>query len=205
MRLLHSVRQSARTLLRQPAFALTAIATLALGIGLSTAVFTVADALLIRRLPVADQDRLVTLWGERRDGSMPNVPLDLRETREFTRDARTLQSVGYFAFEGAWPVVVHRGDTILRLRRALVSGNWFDVLGTHAALGRTLRPSDDVVGAAPVVIVSHDTWQRQFGAHSGVVGRTITFEEFGTSATIVGVMPPGLEYPTGAELTMEYV
>ena len=205
MRLLHAIRLSARTLTRRPAFAVTAIVTLALGIGLSTAVFTVADALLIRRLPVADQDRLVALWGERRDGSMPNVPLDLKETREFTRDAHTLQSVGYFAYEGAWPAVVRRGDTILRLRRALVSGNWFDVLGTHAALGRALRPSDDVVGAAPVVVISHDTWQRQFGADSGVVGRTITFEEFGITATIVGVMPAGLEYPTGAELWAPFV
>src|SRR6185369_1242795 len=128
MRLVHSVRLRARTLLRAPTFALTAIATLALGIGLSTAVFTVAEALLIRKLPVLDQDRLVTLWAEKRDGSVGNWPLDLKATREFTREARTLNSVAYFAYEGAWPVAIRNGDNLTRLRRALVSGNWFDVL-----------------------------------------------------------------------------
>jgi putative ABC transport system permease protein len=205
MRLVHSVRLHARTLFRAPAFALTATATLALGIGLSTAVFTVAEALLIRKLPVLDQDRLITLWAEKRDGSVGNWPLDLKATRELTRDARTLQAVAYFAYEGAWPVAIRDGENITRLRRALVSGNWFDVLGAHALVGRTLRPADDVVGATPVVVISHATWQRQFGADPSVVGRTLTLEEFGVAATIVGVMPPGLEYPTAADFWAPFV
>src|SRR4051812_27914157 len=112
MPLLHSLRMSAGTLLRAPTFALAATATLALGIGLSTAVFTVAEALLIRKLPVVDQDRLITLWGEKRDGSLDNAPLDLEATREFARQARTLQAVAYFAYEGAWPVAIRNGDNI---------------------------------------------------------------------------------------------
>jgi putative ABC transport system permease protein len=72
MRLLRSIHSSTRALLRAPGFVVTAVLTLSLGIGLSTAVFTVADALLLRKLPVRDQDRLVTLWGEKRDGSAGN-------------------------------------------------------------------------------------------------------------------------------------
>lgn len=205
MGLMHSVRMGARTVRRAPTFALTATATLALGIGLSTAVYTVADALLIRKLPVLDQDRLITLWGEKRDGSLGNWPLDLKQTREFTRDTRTLQGVAYFAYEGAQPVAIRNDDHITRLRRALVSGNWFDVLGARAVIGRALRPADDIVGAAPVVVISHAVWQRQFGADPSAVGTTLLIEEFGITAKIVGVMPPGLEYPTGAELWAPFV
>lgn len=205
MSLVRSVRVSVRSLLRAPGFAVTATLTLALGIGLSTAVFTVADALLLRKLPVRDQNRLVTLWGEKRDGSVPNWPLDLADTREFTRRARTLQDVAYFSYEGAWPVAIRDGDNLTRLRRALVSGNYFDVLGTRAALGRALQPGDNVVGAAPVVVVSHAVWQGRFGGDPNVIGRLLTFEEFGTISTIVGVMPEGMEYPTGTDIWAAFV
>src|SRR6266567_3295054 len=154
------MRYALRNLARTPGFALTATLTLALGIGLSTAVFTVADALLLRKLPVRDQDRLVTLWGETRDHSFDNYPLSLKTTREFAHRSRALQSVAYFAYEGAWPVSIRDGDNLTRLRRALVSGNYFDVLGVQPLLGRTLQPSDNVVGAVPVVVISRATWQR---------------------------------------------
>src|SRR5216110_911249 len=100
------MRYDLRNLARTPCFALTAILTLALGIGLSTAVFTIADAMLLRRLPVRDQDRLVTLWGAKPDGTVPNWPLSLSQTRGFTAFARSIQGVAYFSYEGAWPIAV---------------------------------------------------------------------------------------------------
>ena len=205
MSLGQSVRLSARQLIRSPGFAAGAALTLALGIGLSTAVFTVADALLLRRLPVADQDRLITLWGERNDRTVDNWPLDLTQTREFTQQATTLRSVAYFAYEGAWPVAIRTGDQLTSLRRALVSGNFFDVLGTRAIEGRTLQAADNVVGAAPVVVLSHSAWRSRFGGDPKVVGRTLTLMEFATTATVVGVMPPGLEYPRGTDFWAPYV
>jgi hypothetical protein len=110
-----SARACLRALVRAPQFAVTAGLILALGIGLSTAVFTVSDALLLCKLPVRDQDRIVTLWGEKRDGSVSNWPLDLRDTRAFARRARTLEEVGYTAYEGAWPVAIRVGDELTRL------------------------------------------------------------------------------------------
>src|SRR2546430_6525656 len=182
--MLHEPSHALRSLSRTPGFALTAILTLALGIGLSTAVFTVADALLLRKLPVRDQDRLVTLWGAKRDGSVKNWPLDLPMTREFTHRARSVREVAYYAYEGSWPVAIRKGDELTRLRRSLVSGNYFDVLGARAALGRALQPADNVFGAAPVVVLSHDTWHRHFGDDPNVVGTTLTLEEFGWTSTI---------------------
>jgi predicted permease len=203
--MIRQLQVAARGFLRAPGFALTAILTLALGIGLSTAVFTVADALLLRRLPVRDQDRLATLWGERADGTFPNFPLTLAQARDFTRDSRATRGVAYFAYEGASPIAVGDGSDLLRMRRALVSGNWFDVLGAMPAVGRGLQPTDDVVGAAPVAVISDALWTRQFGRDPGVVGRQFTVLEFNTTYSVVGVMPPGLEYPRGTDFWAPFV
>lgn len=197
--LIHDIRVGLRSLRRTPGFAVTAILTLALGIGLSTAVFTVADALLLRRLAVLDQDRIVVLWGEKRDGSFDNFPLGLNSAREFEQRARSLKRVAFFGYEGAFQQAIREGDNISRLRLALVSGGFFDVLGTQPALGRALRESDDVLGAAPVSVLTHTTWQQRFGGDPGVIGQQIVMHENGAAYTIVGVMPPGLEFPRGTE------
>jgi predicted permease len=198
------MRSSIRSLVRAPGFAVTGILTLALGIGLSTAVFTVADALLLQKLPVVDQNRLVTLWGAKRDGSIDDWPLDLSQTREYVARARTLQSVALVDYYGSLPVPIRDGDHESRLRRALVSGNYFDVIGVRPTIGRALRPSDDVIGAAPVMVLNHATWQRQFGGDPRVIGKQITLQLDGVAYTIVGVMPRGLEYPTSVDFWAPY-
>src|SRR6266550_1410752 len=196
---MNDVRHALRSLTRTPGFALTAILTLALGIGLATAVFTVADALLLRRLPVRDQDRLIVLWGQAPDRRF-DYPLGLDEAREFARRTRSLAQVAFFGYEGAWPRPIRDGERISRLRGALVSGEFFDVLGAQPVLGRALRAADDVVGAAPVVVLSHGIWQRQFGGDAKVLGRQIVTYGTGVAYTIVGVMPQGLDYPRGADM-----
>src|SRR5919204_2564736 len=153
--LLQDIRVGYRGFRHTPGFALTAILTLALGIGLSTAVFTVADALLLRRLPVRDQERLVVLWAQPRDGSLDSYPLGLSEVRELAHSSRALERVGFFAHEGAWPIPIRDAGRMYRMRRALVSGDFFDVLGAKPALGRMLNAADDHQGAAPVVVLSH--------------------------------------------------
>ncbi|HEU4630214.1 MAG TPA: ADOP family duplicated permease [Gemmatimonadaceae bacterium] len=196
---LPDVPPSVRSLRRTPGFAAVAILTLALGIGLATAVFTVADALLLRPLPVLHQDRLVTLWGERRDGSFDHWPFDLARARDFTPRVRALEQVAFADYYGAIPQAIRDGSQITRLRRALVSGNYFDVLGTRPLLGRTLRPADDVRGAAPVAVLSHAAWQRRFGGDPGVLGRRLLLHGSDVTYTIVGVMPQGLDFPRGTE------
>jgi predicted permease len=193
-----------RSVVRAPRFALTVVCVLALGIGLSTAVFTVADALLLRRLPMHDQDRLITLWTQKR-GDVDHWPLDLATERQFARRKRSLQSVAYVAYEGAWPVAVRDGDQLTRLRRALVSGNYFAVLGARPLLGRGLESADNVAGAAPVAVISYDTWQRRFGGDPAVLTKRIALAEFATTYAIVGVMPAGLDYPAGADFWAPFV
>jgi putative ABC transport system permease protein len=198
--LLQNVRVGGRTLLRAPAFAATATVTLALGIGLATAIFTVANAFLIRPLPVRDQDRVVVLWGATRDGRFDNYPLLLDNAREFARSTRTLERVEFFSYGVASPTAIRDETRIFRLRRALVTGGFFDLLGTRAVLGRGLRPEDDVKGAAPVVVLSFAAWRQHFGSDPGIIGRRLVLHESGEAHTIVGVMPQGIDYPRGAEL-----
>lgn len=196
---------SVRSLARAPAFVAIAVAVLALGIGLSTAVFTVADGVLLRGLPIRDEQAVLALWGEKRDGSIANWPLTLSQERAFARNTRSLQGVAYTAYEGAWPIVIRDGNSVMRLRRALVSGNYFSVLGVPPAAGRLLRETDDVVGAAPVAVISYGLWQRMFGGDSLVVGRSISAEEFGLAYRIVGVAAEGLEYPKGTDFWAPFV
>jgi predicted permease len=194
---LQSVRVGLRGLRRNPGFAVIAILTLAVGIGLATAVFAVAEALLLRPLPVRDQDRVVVLWGAARDGSVDNFPLLLPESRDFATQVRSLKRVEFFSAGGAYLVPIRDGSSVFRLRRALVSGGYFHLLGTRPALGRALRAEDDAVGAAPVVVVSHGAWRRYFGGDPHVVGRRLVMHETGVAHTIVGVMPLGMDYPRG--------
>ena len=195
---MNDVRYAFRTLRTSPGFALTAILTLALGIGLATAVFTVADALLLRRLPVRDQDRLVVLWGRKPDREFA-YPLGLDDAREFARQTRSLERVAFFSYYGAGPKPIRDGDQISLLRRALVSGEFFDVLGARPVLGRALGATDDVSGAAPVLVLSYGAWQRRFGGDPHVLGRQVLTWDDRVAYTIVGVMPQGLDYPRGTD------
>jgi len=195
---LTDIRVGIRSLRRTPGFALTAILTLALGIGLATAVFTVADALLLRRLPVRDQDRVVVLWGHKPERDFA-YPLGFDDAREFAQRTRVFERVATFASWGAAPLAIRDADEISRLRRALVSGEFFDVLGVRPLVGRALQTSDDVYGAPPVMVLSYAAWQRRFGGDTHVLGRQIVMYEAGVPYTIVGVMPQGLDYPRGSD------
>jgi putative ABC transport system permease protein len=192
-----TVKHALRALRRTPAFFTAAVLTLALGIGLATAVFTVADALALRRLPVQDQGRIVVLWGRSRDGRFDNYPLAGAE--DFIRHSHALQSGAYFGWFGAMPIAVRDGNRVVRLRRALVSGGFFDVLGAHARLGRALRAGDDEPGAAPAMVISYGVWQDRYGGAPDILGRRVPLYDGSRTYTIVGVMPQGFDYPTGTE------
>lgn len=198
--LIQQVRVAARSLIRAPHFAAAAILTLALGIGLSTAVFTVADTLLIRRLPVADQDRVLLLWGEARGSQLSKIPLTLNDVRDFERRSESLARVAFFAFRGAVPAPIQLDGKAIPIQIGLVSGNYFNVLGSRPALGRALRPEDDIAGATPVVVISYRAWQELFRGDSAIIGKSMRMIYTGRNYTIVGVMPKGLDYPRATDV-----
>ena len=191
--------RAARGLRRSPGFAITAVSALALGIGLATAVFTAANTLLVRRLPVADQDRVVMLSGESRDRKVQNWPLSYADAREFAAHSRSLARAGLFVFPGTIHVPVDVGGSTERYGFALVSGDFFDVLGATPVLGRALRREDDVVGASPAIVLSYRAWQDRFGGAPDVLGRSVVAQVNDENFKIVGVMPQGLDFPRGVD------
>src|SRR4051812_50200885 len=122
---LYDIRIGARGLRRTRGFALTATLTLALGIGLSVAVFTVAEAFLLRPLPVRDQDRVIVLWGMTPDGRFDNFPLLLDDARAFAARTKTLERVEFFGYGGGPVVSVRGAGHVYRLRRPVGGGGVF--------------------------------------------------------------------------------
>jgi predicted permease len=182
------LRQAVRALWARPQLSLVAIALLALGIGANTTLFALADAVMFRPFPFADQDRLV-IGGGVQAGRRAEIPypdfIDWRTRAHSFDDLAAIASSN-------WTGTLQADEPVPVTYRA-VSGNFFDVLGVRAALGRTLAPTDDRRGAARAIVLSHGFWQRQFGGDLRAVGRSVSFG--GRLHTIVGIMPPAFTYP----------
>ena len=179
-----------------------AVLVLASGIGLSVAMFAVADTVLRRPLPVLDQERVVVLWGES-GGSMRTLPLSRQHFERFRKEARTLQEVAGTLSIDSWAQAVRDGTQTFRINVSPVTGNFFVVLGSKAVLGRTLVSDDDHPGAAPVAVLSYSLWQSQFAGNPAVLGRRLELRN-SRVVTVVGVAAPGLEYPFGTELWVPF-
>ena len=180
------VRYGLRTLRRTPGFTAVATVTLALGIGGTTAVFGVLQAVVLRPLPYAEPDRLVAIGHPDEAGRPSNVGyLTFRDWRDRTgafEDAALVRS---------WLATITDGAEPERVNAMRVSWNFFQVLGIQPALGRHFRPEEDRPEAWRVVLLSDALWRRRFGADPGVVGRSI--QVHGRPYLVAGVMPPSLE------------
>ena len=196
----HDARVGLRSIRQTPLFTATTVLTLALGIGLSTAVFTVANAVLFHRLPFPEQERVVLVAGATPDNRVQNYPLSLDDAREFARRSRTLSSAALVTYEGAVNMPILDGDRLSLVRRSLVSGDFIDMLRLKPLFGRAFHPADDAEGAAPVAVLSHRAWINRFGGATNVIGRRFTLHLTGKEFTIVGVMPAGLEFPRGTDV-----
>ena len=193
------LRFAVRTLRKNPAFASVAVLTLALGIGANTAIFTLFDAILLRRLPVHDPSRLVLFTDNSGEGTSTGSPPTGRWTLfspEVYRDLRD-QPLGFESLtavrsgEAAVVARMPRDGVTAQAQRAqahLVSGNFFKTMGVEAALGRTLTADDDRPTAAPVTVISDGYWRLHLRADRSVVGATVILNT--TAFTIVGVTPP---------------
>ena len=192
------VRLAVAALSRAPAFSALAIGTLAVGIAGVAVMFTLVEGVLLRRWPVHDQSRLIVAWKQLPASRFEHYPFGDSEIEEVARSSRLLEPAAGVARAGIsrW-VAVENAETS-HVNGAVVTGRFFEVLGTRAAIGRALAPDDDVSGAEPVVVISDGLWRRRYGSTHSVVGRRLQMDE--QKFTIVGVMPPGLDYPRGVEV-----
>jgi predicted permease len=175
-------------LINKPVFTLIAVVTLALGIGANTAVFSVADKLLLRPLPVKDPRQLALVSGETVNPKFQNNIFSYPDYVDY-RDQNEVFS-DLFAFTMTNAVGFGAGEQSDKIDVELVSGNYFDALGVAAAQGRIIRDEDNrAEDASPVAVISHGCWRRRFGGRPGVVGQTILLN--GASYTVIGVAPAG--------------
>jgi putative ABC transport system permease protein len=193
--MVRDLRVAARVLLKSPGFTAAAVICLALGIGGTSAIFSVVHAVLLRPLGYRDPGTLVRLYTE--FPKFPNGGLRRFWTSppEYDELKRNLQS---WASLDAWTtggVNLAGAANPIRVTSASVTGGLFPTLGVSPELGRAITPQDDVPGAPIAVLLSHDLWQRAFGGDRGIVGRVIQVN--GTNATVAGVMPPAFSFPPG--------
>ncbi|MGE5816199.1 MAG: ABC transporter permease, partial [Acidobacteriota bacterium] len=179
--LVSDARYAVRWLVRSPGFSLVAVASLAVGIGFNTAIFSVVDALLLRPLPVERPDQLVDVYTRGRDGdtySTSSYPdyLDFRDRNQVFS--------GMLAYSPSIAALKGTGQSRIVLGE-VVTGNYFQVLGVKPVVGRTLNPEDDRTGAARVAVLSYPLWAREYASDPAVVGKTLHIH--GQPYTIVGV------------------
>jgi predicted permease len=187
------LRHAARRLRRAPAFALLAGLTLALGIGATTAVFSVAYTALLRPLPFPDAGRLVNAAEVKREAVMSVAPPNYVDWKKTTR---TMDLAAWGNGTGA----LTSDGPAEQLPMAYVTDGFFSVLGMKAALGRTFSAAELAPNGPKVVLLSRRLWARRFGSDPRVVGRTIRVD--GESREVVGVMPDGFDYPDHSEMWM---
>ena len=190
--LLRDLRAALVSARRAPGFAATAVITLALGVGATTAVFSVVHGVLLRPLPYAAPDRLVRLWEEYPGGVSPagNRWLSRSTYAVWRENARTLDALGGHALIDS-PVVY--GGEVVKEFGARISPGVLATLGAAPALGRFLAEDDDREGATAVVIVSDRLWRERYGSSAGVLGASLVID--GTAHMIVGVAPRTFEFP----------
>ncbi len=189
-KLSQDVRYALRLWRRRPGFALVGILTLALGIGANTAMFSIVNAVLLRPLPYAHSDRLVSVWV--RTASYPRGLLSYKEYEEIHRQSGSIDSLGLFLGQSVNLTGVEEPQ---RLVGVFASGSFFDVLGLKAERGRLFTEEESAPGTvAPVVVITHDLWRQRFNEDPSAIGSTMTLN--GTPLTIVGVLAPPFDVTT---------
>jgi putative ABC transport system permease protein len=181
------VRHAIRLVRRQPGFSAFAVLTLMTGIGAATAVYSLVHAVLLWDFPFVEPQRLAWMYNARTERD--RAPFSIADIEDYRRDNSTLAGMAVFV---NWTANLTGGGEPERLEGTRVSGDFFPLLGSHAALGRVLGPRDEANGER-VVVLTHGLWMRRFGGDSSIVGTRVVLN--GAAYLIVGVMPPGFVFP----------
>lgn len=191
--------QATRMIFRHPRFFLITVLVLSLGIGMSTALFSIMYAVVLKPLPVHEQDRIVVAWkGDPKDVAHIGE-LSYPEFQDWQRQSKT------FAMMAAMPTTVYgygvtltgNGDPV-ELERTPVTAAFFSSLGAQAAMGRTFEESDDRPGSEATVVLHYSVWKNQFHADPSIIGKTVSLS--GQGHTVIGVMPADFDFPAGAQV-----
>jgi putative ABC transport system permease protein len=182
--LLQDLRYGVRTLSKSPSFTIVSLATLALGIGANTAIFSFVDGVLLKPLPYADADRIMRVLEKPPGGDRNGI-----STLNYLDWSKQNTLFEYMTPWTSRPATLTGAGDPIQLRRGEVSTHYFDIFGIHAALGRTFAANEDEQGKEHVVVLSHALWESQFGGNPKLLGQTIRLD--GEPYTVIGVLPQG--------------
>jgi len=192
-----NVVKAARNLIKAPGFTLIAVLTLGLGIGVITAVFSVAHGILVRSLPFADPDAIVMVWENNPRlklgvDKLPAAPADFIDWREQNKSFQDMATFSTFSFS------LTDGEIPEKIDAVLCSASFFSVLGSPAAKGRVFAPGEDKEGNNHVAVISDNLWRRRFGADPNMIGKSLTLT--GKKYEVIGIMPPGFDFPQNSSV-----
>jgi putative ABC transport system permease protein len=194
--LLADLRYGIRNLLKRPGFSAIAILTLALGIGATSAIFSVVNAVLLRPMPYAEAERLIVPWGSKGDMQYQTI-VSYPDFVDWQAQTQTLEYVAAYTSAGA---LLREGDSEPEaIAGSSVSADLFPLLRITPALGRPFTRADDQQNAAPVMVIGYNLWQRRFNSDPNIVGKQIRIGS--SSTTVLGVLPEGFRFPATASKT----
>jgi putative ABC transport system permease protein len=188
------LRYSIRVLLKNPVFTGMAVIALALGIGVTSVMFSIVNAVLLSSLPFEKPDRILRVWGTMDKTSQGHMVASYPDVADWRDQAQSFDKVAAYNVYG----VIYTGSSEpILMRGAGVSADLFPLLGTQPMIGRAFTPEEDKPGGPRVVVLSHGAWQRLFGADRNLIGQEILLSN--RSTTVLGVMPPEFKFPVEAE------
>jgi putative ABC transport system permease protein len=188
--LLQDLRYAARVLFKSKALTAVALLTLALGIGVNSAIFSVVNAIVLQPLPYPRSQELMVIWGNLHKPGLEEIEISALEFRDFQQQLQSFEQIAAYSTEGLNLTGVDQPE---RLRGAAISANLFPALGVQPHVGRNITAEEDRYGNDRVVILSHSLWQRRFGGDPGVINRTIQLD--GRTMNVAGVMPADFHFP----------
>lgn len=190
---MHDLRIAFRSLARAPGFAIVVVLTLALGVGINTAIFSLVNGILLRPLPYFEPDRIVTLWESNPQLDIPQDQVAAATFTDWVVRSRSFDALGAY---GIRSYLLGGTDEPQQIAGARLTPSVFDVVQVQPDLGRVFAAEESQPGNEFVAILSHAMWARQFGSDPGVLGRSLILDD--APHTIVGVMPRSFEFPPGA-------
>jgi putative ABC transport system permease protein len=193
---LADARYALRWLRGSPAFTFVAVVTLGVGIGATTATFTVVNAVLLRPLPYPDAEELAIIYAQNRERDARRVNISYTDYQTYRRELRSFERLGIFNWNDN--TISGDGAQAERVAGAEVDANLFPVLGVEPLLGRGVLAEEEIEGRDHVVVLGYGLWQRRYGGDRDILGRTITVN--GQPHVVIGVMPPGFQFPYSGEV-----
>ena len=192
--LIKDLRYGIRSFIKRPGFLLIAVSTLALGIGATTAMFTVVNSVLLRPLQFPEPERIVLFEGVNPREGIAASNMSVPDIVDWQQQSQSFEQIAGFVSGGDFLGV---GDETERVRGTDVTAGFFPLFKINPLSGRTLQPDDMQPGREPALVISYALWQRRFGGNNNVVNSKVTLN--GKPATVVGIMPAGFNYPNDSE------